>query len=277
MLNEFDQYLEERYLSKKAQKGRWYWNHSIKIGRPVAIAENRKWKPGISYCRYADDFVVIVKGNKADAQAIKNECQEFLEDRLKLTLNMEKTHVTHINDGFTFLGHRLIRKRGPKGNRRVVSTIPREKAKNFAAGISKKLSGNYSISKIDMVEALNRKISGWANFYQFTDYTAKTYNHIDRVVFWKLAHWLGRKYRSRIKTLMRKWCKRPKPNKAKTWVLFGRTDKGHLKGVCLSRFVGSPKRPFRWRGPEMNPYLRVEERKAVTSRYAEVAMALSHC
>lgn len=277
MLHEFDQYLERHYLSKKARKDRWYWNHSIKIGRAPAIAENRKWKPSVSYCRYADDFVIIVKGSKSEAEAIRDECRNFLEDRLYLTLNMEKTHVTHINDGFVFLGHRLIRKRGPRGTMRVVTTIPKEKAKNFAAGISKVLSKSYSMSKIDMVEQLNRKIRGWANFYQFTDFTATTYSHIDQVIFWKLGHWLGRKHRSRIKPLLRKWCKRPAPGKAKIWVLFGKTNNGNFCGAVLSRLVGSPKMQFRWRLPESNPYLRLEERNTVTSRYADVAMALSHC
>jgi hypothetical protein len=41
---------------------------------------------------------------------------------------MEKSHITHVNDGFVFLGHRIIRKRGPKGNMRVISGIPMDKA-----------------------------------------------------------------------------------------------------------------------------------------------------
>ena len=38
-----------------------------------------------------------------------------IEGELKLTLNTEKTHVTHVNDSFVFVGHRIIRKRGPRG------------------------------------------------------------------------------------------------------------------------------------------------------------------
>ena len=116
MLNEFDKWLENRYLSKKARKDRWAWNFGIARRRPVTIRENRQWKPAVAYCRYADDFVLIVKGNKAHARAIREECRAFLEDELKLTLNMDKTHITHVNDGFIFLGHRIIRKPGPKGN-----------------------------------------------------------------------------------------------------------------------------------------------------------------
>jgi len=139
--------------------------------RPIAVRENRQWKTAVAYCRYADDFVVIVKGTKAQARAIREECRAFLEGELKLTLNMAKTHVTHVNDGFTFLGHRIIRKRGPRGTMRPVTTIPKEKLRNFVAKLAQELSGNYSENKIDMVEKLNRQLAGWANFYRYTDYS----------------------------------------------------------------------------------------------------------
>ena len=277
MLNEFDQWLEAKYLNKKTRKDRWYWNNSIKRQRPIAIRENRQWLPAVAYCRYADDFVVIVKGNRTHAEAIRKECRAFLEGGLKLTLNMDKTHVTHVNDGFTFLGHRIIRKRGPRGTMRTVTTIPKDKLRNFAHKLVKELSGNYSVNKIDMVESLNRKLAGWANFYQYTDYTAVMYGKLDRVVFWKLARWLARKYRTSIKSLMRLWVRRPAEGDAKTWQLFGRSGNGNLCGVTLRRLVTSRKCQFRWRNPEINPYIpRAEERNTVTSRYYDVAMAMSH-
>ena len=190
---------------------------------------------------------------------------------------MEKTHITHVNDGFTFLGHRIIRKRGPRGTIRPVTTIPNSKSKDFAHKLVNELTGDYSVNKIDMVERLNRKLAGWANFYQFTDYTAIMYRKIDRIVFWKLAHWLARKYRTTIKSLMRQWVRRPEKGKAKTWQLFGRSGNGNLCGVTLRRLVTSRKMQFRWRNPDSNPYiLREENRNTVTSRYHDVAMAMSH-
>lgn len=73
MLNEFDQYLNKRYLSGKARKERWYRNHSIQRGRSTAVKENWQWKPAVAYCRHVDDFVLIVKGTKAQAKAIREE------------------------------------------------------------------------------------------------------------------------------------------------------------------------------------------------------------
>lgn len=75
---------------------------------------------------------------------------------------------------------------------------------------------------------------------------------------------------------MMKWIKRAKPNQATTWVLFGKSNRGNLCGASLFRLVSSPKLQFRWRLPESNPYLRDEIRNTVTSRYSDVAMAVSH-
>jgi hypothetical protein len=75
---------------------------------------------------------------------------------------------------------------------------------------------------------------------------------------------------------MIKWIKRATPNQAKTWVLFGKSNSGNLCGVSLFRLVSSPKLPFLWRLPESNHYLRGEIRNTVTSRYNDVAMAVSH-
>ncbi|MDP5211248.1 group II intron reverse transcriptase/maturase [Microbulbifer sp. 2205BS26-8] len=275
MLHEFDQYLDEHYLGKKARKDRWYWNNSIQKGRSTAVRENWQWKPAVAYCRYADDFVIIVKGTKAQAEDIREECRQMLQGALKLTLNMEKTKITHVNDGFVFLGHRIIRKRSRYGDQRVVTTIPREKARNFAASLTALLSGNYSESKIDMIETVNRKLKGWSAFYQFVDFKAKIFSHIDRVAFWKLAHWLGRKHRSRLKPLIRHWCKAPASGQSKTWVLYGKTNQGHFCGAILYRLVGRGSRRFRWRLPEGNPYLRTEPRNTWTSRFPEVAMAFA--
>ena len=276
MLNELDEWLEANHLSKKARKDRWAWNFGIQKRRLIAIRENRQWKPAVAYCRYADDFVIIVKGNKAHAESIREKCRAFLEGKLKLTLNMDKTHVTHVDDGFTFLGHRIIRKRGPRGTMRPVTTIPNDKFRTFASKLVRELSGNYSVNKMDMVESLNRQLVGWANFYQFTDYTATMYGKLDHIVFWKLGHWLARKYRTSIRKLMRQWFRRPADGKAKTWLLFGRSGIGNLCGVALRRLVTSRKCRFRWRNPAINPYIvRDEERNTVTSRYRDVAMAMS--
>jgi hypothetical protein len=99
------------------------------------------------------------------------------------------------------------------------------------------LSSNYSENKIDLIVRLNRKLSGWANFYQFTDYTAVMFGELDQIMFWKIGYWLARKFRTSIKGLMRQWFRRPETSKAKTWVLYGRNGKGNLEGVVLNPYL----------------------------------------
>ena len=147
MLHEFDRWLEAKYLSGKVRDARRKWNYGVMRGAPIAVRENRQWKPMLSYCRYADDFVVIVRGTKAHAEAIREECRLFLEQELKLTLNMDKTHITHVNDGFVFLGHKIIRRRGSHGKMVTVTTIPEEKAQAVTRRLADALSRGYDIRK----------------------------------------------------------------------------------------------------------------------------------
>ena len=276
MLHEFDQWMEASYLNKKARKDRWAWNFGILKRRPITVRENRQWKPAVAYCRYADDFVVVVKGTRAHAHQVREACRTFLEEKLQLTLNMAKTHITHVNDGVTFLGHRIIRKRGPRGNMRPVTTIPWAKYRGLAQKLVRELSGNYSVNAIDMVERLNRILAGWAEFYRFTDYTAMLFQRLDQLVFWKLGHWLGRKYRASLKSLCRRWVRAPEAGRAKTWVLHGRNGRGLLGDITLRRLVTSRKGQFRWRLLDGNPYILRDTKCSIfESRYADLAFALS--
>lgn len=125
----------------------------------------------------------------------------------------------------------------------VVTTIPKEKAKAFTHRLSKVLSGDHDLAKVDMVDRLNRQLRGWAAFYKYTDFTATTFRHVDHVVFWKvdhvvfwkMAHWLARKYRSRIKPLMRSWYRAPVAGQAKTWFVHVVSERGHRVGKALHR------------------------------------------
>jgi len=67
------------------------------------------------HIRYADDFIVMRNGTRAQAEAMKEELSQFLASELKLKLAKEKTKITHINDGFTFLGFEIKRCLGYKG------------------------------------------------------------------------------------------------------------------------------------------------------------------
>jgi hypothetical protein len=54
-------------------------------------------------------LVVLVHGTRAQAEAIKQTAATLLGDQLRLTLSPEKTRITHVDDGFDFLGFRIVR------------------------------------------------------------------------------------------------------------------------------------------------------------------------
>ena len=74
--------------------------------------------------------------------------------------NLKLPKLDHLNSGFVFLGHHIIRKRGPRGRMRPVSMIPWEKYRRFAEKLVKQLSGDYSKNRMDMMEHLNRQLGG---------------------------------------------------------------------------------------------------------------------
>ena len=82
----------------------------------------------ISYCRYADDYVVVLcQYSKAEAQHLKTAMAQWLEEHLGLTQHPEKTHITHWDRRFRFLGYDLRGQRNPHGTRWLRLTIPPEK------------------------------------------------------------------------------------------------------------------------------------------------------
>lgn len=274
MLHEFDCWMDAKYLSKKVRYHRARWNKGVRKAIPIAVRENREWKPSVSYCRYADDFVLIVKGTKVHAETIRKHCRDFLENELKLTLNMDKTHITHVNDGFVFLGHRIIRKRGSRGTMRPVTTIPKEKTSAFIHRLVKLLSGNHDMAPEKMIETINRQLTGWFNFYRFADYCSKIFQKINTIVFWKMAHWLARKYRSRIKPLLRKWYRKLPGHTAKTWVVVRQNRKGERVSGIVKRLKKGRDTRFRWKTPQVNPYLNSDEQlNFFTSKYRDLALA----
>ena len=59
----------------------------------------------MKYVRYADDFIIGVKGDRTDCERIKRQFSEFIRDKLKMELSEEKTLITHSNQYARFLGY----------------------------------------------------------------------------------------------------------------------------------------------------------------------------
>ena len=118
-LNELDKWMEEQmnvYFSGERPKENKVWLKLRKEGLMKKARQNPASDPldpnyrRMEYIRYADDFLVAIRGPLEDAVRVKHELAGFLKTRLKLELNLEKTSITHISKGVGFLGH-VISKR----------------------------------------------------------------------------------------------------------------------------------------------------------------------
>lgn len=83
------------------------------------------YNPKVYLVRYADDFIITCENRETLENEIKLMVKEFLADR-GLTLSEEKTKITHIDDGFDFLGFNI---RKYKGN--LLITPSKDKVKKL--------------------------------------------------------------------------------------------------------------------------------------------------
>ncbi len=157
------------------------------------------------YIRYADDFVILCNGTKAETLATKEEVKHFL-NQLGLTLSEEKTKVTHITEGFTFLGYRVIRKMGKNGRMVAKVEIPEPAVKKFQyrmRGILSPRTANESMNA--KIEAQNRLTRGWCEYYRCGSNPSASFGKLSNEMYWLMAHWLGRKYKSNIPAILQKF------------------------------------------------------------------------
>lgn len=192
-LHTLDTYMESKYLSLSE------WERQKR---------RRQRKANYLYVRYADDWVVLCNGTKAEALAIKEELKELLST-MGLTLSEEKTKVTHITDGFDFLGYRVIRSIGTKGKMIPKVLIPERAIKHFQGNIRRILSpSTTNDSAKAKIIAVNRVIRGWCEYYRCTNSPSVIFRKVENEIFWGMAHWLGRKYKLKgMPEIMRRYRK----------------------------------------------------------------------
>jgi 5-methylcytosine-specific restriction endonuclease McrA len=134
-------------------------------------------------------------GTRAQAEAIKEELTVFLHDELYLTLSPEKTAITHINDGFKFLGFK-VRRSGSSTGIRTRLLIPSTAVKNHLDKIRAVTDpGTHNDSVVAKIQALNRIIGGWCRYYQYAANVARAFGKVSYKTYWMMAHWLGRKFK----------------------------------------------------------------------------------
>jgi RNA-directed DNA polymerase len=157
------------------------------------------------YVRYADDFVVLCNGTRFQAEALREELHAFLKSTLRLELSKEKTKITHLNDGFKFLGFWIQRDMGHDGMKTKV-TIPKEAMVKIKGKIDLTLApASHQDSVETKILGLNRLIGGWCRYYQYTSRAGAQFRLVEHHMFWGMAHWLGRKYKITMPAVMQRF------------------------------------------------------------------------
>ena len=116
--------------------------------------------------RYADDFVVLVHGSRADVETLHEDITHVLQP-LGLRLSAAKTRIVHMSDGFDFLGFHIRWKRKRGTNKWYVYTFIAQRP--LWAVKAKIRSLTHRVSQANMgavINRINQILRGWTNYFR---------------------------------------------------------------------------------------------------------------
>ena len=180
--------------------------YTSKYGR----VDKRYDRHKVNFVRYADDFIVT-----ADSEETAKEIAELIKSFLKergLELSESKTLISHIDDGFVFLGWNLRKYKGK---------LLIKPSKGSIDKITKKISDIIKRGKAwkqeELISILNPIITGWSNYHQSV---------VSKDIFSNLDN--------RLWGMLWRWAKRRHPEKSKSWVVDKYWHKIGMKGWIFS-------------------------------------------
>ena len=203
----------------------------------------RRGEPMYRLVRYADDFVVMVSGTEAQAEALKSEVATVIST-IGLRLSEEKTGVCHINEGFEFLGLRIQRKRKRGSNKVYVYSWPSKKAlASIMAKIKAITRQGTSQPLSTLLRQINAALRGWTVYFRH-GCSKQTFNYLNRYTWLRVFGWLRRKHRrGKWKTIRRRYLASPA----------GLVP--HDDGIWLFNPASVPVTRYRYRGTKIpNPW-----------------------
>lgn len=239
----------------------WWWR---KYGSLTPYQKSKRRKEGVGNCiliRYADDWIILCNGPRAEAYRLRDEAQEFLWEKLHLELSLEKTHVTHVTDGFDFLGFHIEWKTPRNGRPWLRVTPTKENVKRLRHKIKTMTTGRTVFSTPEQkLKAVNRVLRGWAYYYRHVSLTA-TAVKMDWWVNRRMVRWLVKKHRVGIRRVLGMYKVRETKGSRDRWNIGVKDSKGEMiylfrmADIHLTRYLHR-KRP--------NPYLDDEPISALT-------------
>jgi RNA-directed DNA polymerase len=157
---------------------------------------NAKWTSlKMNMVRYADDFIITGCSKEWLEQEVKPAVVDFLAKR-GLVLSSEKTKITHIDEGFNFLGWHIR-----KYNGKLLVKPSKANVKAHLDKIREVIKGNKTTKQANLIRLLNPILRGWANYHSHV-VAKKTFGWVDSEVWSMLWRWAVRRH----------------PNKTARWV-----------------------------------------------------------
>lgn len=174
----------------------------------------------VNLVRYADDFVVTGSSRELLETQVRPLVEAFLRER-GLRLSAEKTVITHLRDGFDFLGQNVRKYGGTPdrpGSGKLLIKPSRKNVRTFLENLRKLVKGNKQATAGHLAGLLSPKIRGWANYHRHV-VSKETFDRVDHELFETLWRWAGRRHRNKN----RRWIKAKyfTTSGGNRWVFFG--------------------------------------------------------
>jgi RNA-directed DNA polymerase len=160
-----------------------------------AQTESAKRRNKVYAVFYADDFIITGTSKELLEKEVKPFVEEFLRER-GLEISPEKTRITHISEGFDFLGQNIRKYNGQ------YLTKPSKKSQKALLQKVRTLTHDLAGSIQDLlILKLNQLITGWANYHKHV-VSKKIFSHMDHEIWQAVWRWATRRH----------------PNKSKQWI-----------------------------------------------------------
>jgi RNA-directed DNA polymerase len=226
----------------------YWWRHYGSLDRKVKEHRRQTQQGNCALIRYADDWLLLTNGSKQEAYRLRDEFQSFLAERLKLELAVEKTHVTHVNDGFNFLGFQVRRYLSGHDRPKLLVT-PSAKAQQCLKAKIKEMTARRRFRDSPLLKfgALNAVLRGWITYYRHSNAkdTAKDLDFwVNRRLFW----WLAKRHRLNARRILTMYQHRENGTHNNLAIQNGE------QALFLYRMSDQPITKYRSRKPP-NPYL----------------------
>ncbi len=141
----------------------------------------------VNFIRFADDFVITGASKELLQRDIQPLVEQFMHER-GLRLSQEKTCITHIEEGFDFLGQTIRKYNGV-----LLITPSKKKVNAFLRKVREIIKANKTVAAGDLILKLNPLIRGWATYHRHVVSKA-TFHRIDHAIFQATWHWAKRRH-----------------------------------------------------------------------------------